>query len=397
MRGALVIDFGSAPLEGGSKVEDKGNLCVATSVEVTPTPVILDGGKAFGELVGVLEADGDNDSTFAIDETEVAVFLDECEAVAEDVFGAFGGGVFVFERKDDAASCVDDAVAVANAHFSTGIKEGADFVVDAWNDFASARVDKAVFTVSTDGDTTVREARVPNVDGGSEGVHGGVEEGHTFVGSCKKEGIGEKCSHFGVEGGEDDAATTVDKSPKAVLADEGVSAGEGLEVFVAWGEELFTFFVNEGAGGSVTVNGEQDGRKAFGEAAGLEVLEGDDEVAEEVAETEEAVAIDKHTVLGGEFDGFVEAGDDLVPVAVDDAAAVFFKVDFAVAVEELTYIEVDIGCDDSAVVATESVAVAVAGGFNTVDVEDVTATLIIIVVSCFLSAEGEGEEEGEEN
>ena len=96
---------------------------------------------------------------------------------------------------------------------------------------------------------------------------------------------------------------------------------------------------------------------------------GDDQVASEVGESVAAVLDNEGTSTGGKFGIVVEARNNDFTLRGEDAAERVFQPDAAVAVLELAYMKVDIGREKAPVVAFESVAVALAGGLDAVDIE----------------------------
>ena len=199
-------------------------------------------------------------------------------------------------------------------------------------------------------------------------MHSVVEEGGAEFVACEETTVADGGDEF-VHAREDFFADGVDKTPTVIAADSGITFEIGHYVLVDGWENLTAEGVDEGAGEAETVDDDDDGGASFGEVAGFGKLEGDDELSLEVVVADAIVAEDKDTAFTRIVEIVVEAGDNLVTEAVDEAGVGFVGVDTAVSIVELVDVFVARLDNDGSVVALEAEEVAIAGGLNAVDID----------------------------
>ena len=100
--------------------------------------------------------------------------------------------------------------------------------------------------------------------------------------------------------------------------------------------------------------------------------------------------LDENHAVGGVVDIGVEAGDDFVAIAVDEAALVVVEVDLAVVAVEFVDKTVFVWYDDGAVLPFETEEFALLGSLNAVDEDEFTSTGFVVDVldSVLRSEEG---------
>lgn len=394
-----VIDYlGAAPLEGRRNLEDGIDEELSLGVDVAPA-VLLDGGEALGELVGALVGDGDDDAALDVAIAIAATFLDECQAVVVDIgFGTIAG-VVVLDGEHLAAGAVDDAPAVVARDEGAAIDEESGIVELAGDDLAATAVEEAVFAIAEHEDAVFGDAGIVGVDGFGEGAVLGVEEGDTVFIASKEESLEHGGEDF-VFDGHDLAVAAVDHAVAVVVLDHGAALVEGVGVLVLWLDDDAALGVDVAVGAGEAVEPDGDDGEAFVEGGGGRVDDGDDDGAEGVVEAVAVALLGEDAPLGGVVDIGVAAGDDFDALAVDEAAGVVVHIDLAVVAVEVVDEHVFVGHDDGAVFAFEAKTLAILGGLDAVDEDQLAAAGFVVDVFDFLDLGpqegGEGQEEGDE-
>ena len=319
------------------------------------------------------------------------VFLDEREAVV--VYVSFGtiAAVVVFDGEDDFSFAVDNAPLAVKGDIGTVVFKETCLVVLAGDDFATFLVEVSIFIVTHDKDTTFGLADKVGVDGFCELAEVVVVHRQTIVVASKDSPFIHGGKYF-VLNGEHLFVLAVNHTVTVKFFDHGKALVEGEGVVVLGGDDGVAVVVDESILNKGAVDVDTHYGKAFVERRCRSIAEGDALDAEGVEETIQSIVDYHNHAVGGVVYIVVDAGDYLLTVAVDKAAAVVVGIHFAIIAMKMVDKHVFVGDNDGAVFAFESETVAVLGGLNTVD-KDKFATTFFVVDILYLLLRTKGEQD----